>query len=165
MRLKAIIFWLCIGILVSLTVYAEDIPVTTDENMVVWVPVELNNSLKLPFMIDSGASDTQISIDVVLTLFRSGTLTESDKLPSQEYRLADGSVVMLDRFNIRQLQIGNRTFFNTVVSVGNVDSMLLLGQSILGSMHKWSIDNKHQLLVIEDIELPPLPTDYWTLLQ
>jgi hypothetical protein len=42
------------------------------------IPVTINGQLTLNFVVDSGATDVSIPADVVLTLWRAGTITEAD---------------------------------------------------------------------------------------
>ena len=44
------------------------------------VPVRINDQITLNFVIDSGASDVSVPADVVMTLLRTGTITNSDFL-------------------------------------------------------------------------------------
>src|SRR5215469_1681814 len=55
------------------------------------VPVLINNAIKLDFVVDSGSADVSVPADVVLTLFRTGTIGKSDFIGEQTYVLADGS--------------------------------------------------------------------------
>jgi hypothetical protein len=48
------------------------------------VPVVINDSVKLDFMLDSGASVVTIPADVAMTLIRTGTLTRDDYLGSPD---------------------------------------------------------------------------------
>ena len=57
------------------------------------VPVTINDELTLKFVIDSGAADVSVPADVVMTLARTGTITDTDFLGKQTYQLADGSTV------------------------------------------------------------------------
>ena len=57
------------------------------------VPVTINDSVKLDFMLDSGASVVTIPADVAMTLIRTGTLTRDDYLGRQTFQLADGRTV------------------------------------------------------------------------
>jgi hypothetical protein len=45
------------------------------------IPVQINGAITLSFIIDSGASDVQIPVDVFLTLVRTDTINESDLNP------------------------------------------------------------------------------------
>ena len=113
------------------------------------VPVTINGALTLRFTVDSGASDVSIPEDVVTTLIRTGTISESDFLGEQTYRLADGSKVKSMTFRIRQLTVGNRTVNNVLGSVAEVKGGLLLGQSFLSRFGKISFDYGRQVLVLE----------------
>jgi hypothetical protein len=95
------------------------------------VPVTINNQLTLKFVVDSGASDVSIPADVVMTLVRTGTITESDFLGNQTYRMADGSTVPSRRFVIRSLKVGDRVLEDVTAGIAPVAGSLLLGQSFL----------------------------------
>jgi predicted aspartyl protease len=113
------------------------------------VPVLINNAITLNFVVDSGASDVSIPADVVMTLFRTGTLEKPDFIGTQTYRLADGSTVPSATFRIRSLTVANTALENVTGSVAPVEGALLLGQSFLGRFKSWSIDNARQALVLE----------------
>jgi hypothetical protein len=71
------------------------------------VPVTVNNTLQLAFT-NSGASDVTIPADVVSTLVRAGTISDTDFEGKRSYTLADGSTVQHRVFRIRSLRIGDR---------------------------------------------------------
>ena len=113
------------------------------------VPVVINASITLGFVIDSGAADVTIPADVVMTLMRTGTLRDTDFLGEQTYVLADGSKVPSMTFRIRSLKVGSKTLENIVGSIAPVQGALLLGQSFLSRFRSWSIDNQKQALILE----------------
>jgi tetratricopeptide (TPR) repeat protein len=113
------------------------------------VPVLINDAITLEFVVDSGASDVSIPVDVVLTLMRTGTLKEADFLGEKTYVLADGSTVPSKTFRIRSLKIGNRLLENVSASIAPVAGSLLLGQSFLSRFKSWSIDNVNHALVFD----------------
>src|SRR5580698_10108120 len=76
------------------------------------VPVTINGQLTLNFILDSGASDVSVPADVFMTLVRTGTITDTDFLDKQTYKLADGSTIPSQRFVIRTLKIGDKTLEN-----------------------------------------------------
>jgi clan AA aspartic protease (TIGR02281 family) len=119
------------------------------ENGVLMAPVIINGTIKIDFMIDSGASDVNIPADVALTLFRTKTLGEQDFLGKKTYMLADGSSVPSDSFRIRSLRIGDFELKDVAASVGSVASVPLLGQSFLRRLGRWSIDNQRSVLVLD----------------
>jgi uncharacterized protein len=112
------------------------------------VPVLINNAITLNFVIDSGADDVSIPADVVLTLVRTGTLTEADFIGNVTYRLADGSKVPSKTFRINSLTVGTKKIEGVIGSIAPVEGSLLLGQSFLGRFSSWSIDNAKQSLVL-----------------
>ena len=112
------------------------------------VPVTINDELTLKFVIDSGAADVSVPADVVMTLVRTGTITDADFLGKQTYKLADGSTVPSQQFVIRSLKVGDKTLENVVGSVAPVAGGLLLGQSFLSRFNTWSIDNRRQALIL-----------------
>ncbi len=50
------------------------------------VPVTINGQITLDFIVDSGAADVNIPADVVMTLIRTGTITDNDFLGKETYR-------------------------------------------------------------------------------
>jgi hypothetical protein len=118
-------------------------------NGVLLVPVLINNTISLDFIIDSGASDVTIPPDVVLALMRTGTLTKADFLGTQTYILADGSRVPSQTFRIRSLKVGDNVLENVSGSVASANGSLLLGQSFLSRFHSWSIDNTRKVLLLQ----------------
>lgn len=126
---------------------AEGIPLSVQGGTFV-VPVLINGQITLNFTIDSGAADVSIPADVVSTLFRTGTLQKSDFEGQKIYRLADGSTVPSATFLIRSLKVGNFLLENVTGSVASAQADLLLGQSFLTRFNSWSIDNKRQLLLL-----------------
>ena len=112
------------------------------------VPVLINGVITLNFTIDSGASDVSVPADVVLTLLRTGTITDADFLGTQKYQMADGSTVPSQQFVIRSLKVGDRTLNDVTGSVAPVQGGLLLGQSFLHRFKSWSIDNQREVLIL-----------------
>jgi clan AA aspartic protease (TIGR02281 family) len=112
-------------------------------------PVEINSTLTLDFVVDSGATDVSVPADVFLTLIRTGTIKDSDVIGEQTYVLADGSKSKSITFTIRSLKIGDTIVNNVKGSVATPHGMLLLGQSFLGRFKSWSVDNARRELVLE----------------
>jgi clan AA aspartic protease (TIGR02281 family) len=114
------------------------------------VPVEVNGRITLNFVLDSGAADVSIPADVVLTLFRTGTLAERDFLEKKTYVLADGSKLPSRRFTLHDLRIGGQVLRNVTASVAPAAGELLLGQSFLSRFSVWAIDNNQHALILGD---------------
>ncbi len=112
------------------------------------VPVIINGTMKLNFMIDSGASDVVIPADVFKTLLRSGTVDESDVIGKKRYQLADGSENSTISFRLKSVRVGSVTLSNVPASVTPAAGNPLLGQSFLGRFRSWSLDNQRGLLIL-----------------
>jgi predicted aspartyl protease len=112
------------------------------------VPVTINGQLTLDFVVDSGAADVSMPADVVMTLIRTGTITDDDFLGKETYRLADGSTVPSQQFIIRSLKVGDETLTNVTGSVASVAGSLILGQSFLSRFRFWSMDNQKAALIL-----------------
>ena len=112
------------------------------------VPVVINGIITLKFTVDSGASDVSVPADVVSTLIRAGTITESDFVGRQTYVLADGSEIPSATFRIRSLKVGGIELQNVTGSIAPPQGALLLGQSFLGRLKSWSMDNVNHTLII-----------------
>jgi clan AA aspartic protease (TIGR02281 family) len=113
------------------------------------VPVLINNTMTVPFTIDSGASDVSISTDILNKLMQSGSISRADFLGKQTYHLADGSTVASETFRIHSLKVGDREVRDVTGSVTNDTDGLLLGQSFLTRFRSWSIDNQRQVLLLK----------------
>jgi len=118
-------------------------------NGVFAVPVVINRAVSMPFILDSGSSEVQLPAEVVLTLMRSGTLSEADFIGASSYVLANGSTLRSPRFNIRDMRVGEHVVRNVAASVGPaVSSDALLGQSFLSKLPSWTLDNKRHVLIL-----------------
>ena len=135
------------------SVLAESIPLTREHGAFV-LPVVMNGRITRNFMIDSGASDVTISADVLAALTRAGTIATNDFLDSQVYQLADGSKTRTRRVRIRSLRVGGVELKDVIVSVAPHADLLLLGQSFLGRLQSWAIDNQRHLFAINETPKP-----------
>ncbi|MDD9869502.1 MAG: retropepsin-like aspartic protease [Gammaproteobacteria bacterium] len=114
------------------------------------IPVVLNGVLAIPFIIDSGASDVVISSDVALTLFRTGTIRESDYMSGAVYRLADGTEMKSGRFRLQSVRIGNKTIRGVTCAItDSLKAPMLLGQGVLERLGKYTVDYKSGVLIFE----------------
>ena len=111
--------------------------------------MSINGKITLDFTIDSGAADVSIPADVVMTLVRTGSLTDDDFLGKRTYTMADGSTVPSTIFRIRSLRVGNKILENVTASIASVNGQLLLGQSFLARFRSWSINNQRGVLILE----------------
>jgi len=64
----------------------------------------------------------------MMTLVRTGTVSDNDYLGRQTYELADGSTLPSPTFRIRSLKVGNVIMTNVAASITPATGELLLGQ-------------------------------------
>jgi clan AA aspartic protease (TIGR02281 family) len=112
-------------------------------------PVVINNTLKLNFIVDSGASDVSIPANVFSSLVRANTVTQADITGVRNYKNADGEVFQSKTFVIRSLKIGNIEAPKVQAKVSPSNAPPLLGQSFLKRFKSWSIDNSTQELILQ----------------
>ena len=131
---------------------STEIPLIEQDGVYI-LPVKINGVISLNFILDSGASEVTIPADVALTLLRAGTIGQSDFLPGKSYQLADGSKLDSSRFIIRELDLGGVKITQVPAAITPATGSLLLGQSFLGRLESWSLDNKRLVLIIRGIRL------------
>jgi clan AA aspartic protease (TIGR02281 family) len=112
------------------------------------VLVRVNQTIILPFILDTGAAELVIPADVVLTLIRAGALKGSDFIGKARYSMANGSEQVSDRVIIREVQVDDHIVTNVTASVGPPAGDLLLGQSFLSKFGAVTVDYKRLVLVL-----------------
>jgi aspartyl protease family protein len=112
------------------------------------VPVRINNTITLPFLLDTGASDLVVPADVALTLVRAGALTSGDFIGKTPYRLADGSEGVSELVVLREVRVGEHSARNVTATISSLQAEPLLGQSFLSKFGKVTLDYKRLVLVL-----------------
>jgi hypothetical protein len=114
------------------------------------LPVRINDTVTVPFVLDSGAAEVALPNDVFLVLRRSGTITDSDYIGNGTYTLAGGATVSSDRYVLHKMSVGGHVVTNVVAHVVSVKGDPLLGQSFLQRLPAWTLDNVQHALVLHD---------------
>jgi clan AA aspartic protease (TIGR02281 family) len=112
------------------------------------VPVRINQTITLPFVLDTGAEELAIPADVALTLIRAGALKGSDFIGKAQYSTANGSEQVTDRVIIREVQVGGHIVTNVTAFVSPPAGDLLLGQSFLSKFGSVTFDYRRLVLVL-----------------
>jgi hypothetical protein len=81
------------------------------------VPVRINDTITLPFLLDTGATDLVIPADVALTLIRAGALRSGDFVGKDRYRLANSSEEVSDLVVLHEVQVGEHIVRNVTPSI------------------------------------------------
>ena len=118
-------------------------------NGILVAPVVLNNSVKMDFFVDSGATDVSISAELFSRMRRSRAIADSDITGSRQFVNADGEKSPSTTFVLRSLKGGTVEVTRVEASGAPQGAPLLLGQSFLKRFKSWSIDNATQELVLQ----------------
>lgn len=113
----------------------------TKSGSVYKIPAEINDVLKVDFLLDTGASDVFISPEIALTLMRTGTLSDKDYLGSSVYSFANGKTESCKKYKLKKLKIGSKEIRDVECAVANdIIGDMLLGQSFLQKLGGFEID-------------------------
>lgn len=144
-------FWLCAFAYVALfnkPALSERIQLKPAGG-VYMLPVQLNDTVTIPFVLDSGAAEVSIPADILSVLRRAGTINDGDFIGYGTYTLAGGSTVSSKRYIIHKMKVGSEIVKDIVANVVSVKGDPLLGQSFLEKLPSWTLDNAAHALVIE----------------
>jgi clan AA aspartic protease (TIGR02281 family) len=131
-------------------VAAETVQLVRQDGGGYLVPVQINNTLVLSFLLDTGADSAVIPLDVFQTLKRTGTVKPSDFIGTAIAVLADGSERPQRLFVIREMRVGDHVVRNVTASVAPPKGVPLLGQSFFCKLRSWTIDNAEHALILND---------------
>ncbi|TCC86502.1 hypothetical protein EZ428_23860 [Pedobacter frigiditerrae] len=118
------------------------------ENGVKYVWIEING-IRLRFIFDTGASSICISPAEASVLYRQGTLRKEDILDMEYFQDATGKISEGTSVNLRIVKVGNKILENVKATVvDNINSPLLLGQSVLENFGHIEIDNENNQIIL-----------------
>lgn len=121
----------------------------TKRNGTYMVPVFLNEVVKTEFIFDSGAAEVLISPEIAMELIKNKTIGPSEILEDGYFITADGSNIKLQRFILREVKLGSKKIFNVECAVSkNFGGDMLLGQSFMEKLGKYTFDYKKSVLIL-----------------
>jgi clan AA aspartic protease (TIGR02281 family) len=98
---------------------------------------------KIDYIVDSGASDINISKATESYLVELGVIRPDDYLKPQVYTLADGTQREYKRIMLSRISVGGIVVENISASISDNNSPLLLGKSFLDKFSYWKINNEN----------------------
>jgi clan AA aspartic protease (TIGR02281 family) len=113
-----------------------------------YVPVRINDTITIPFVLDTGAGDLAIPEDVARTLIRAGALQSSDLIGKRSYQIANGSEEVSPVVRIREVRVGEHVVRNVTAGITPPNGEPLLGQSFLSKFGAIIVDYKRLILVL-----------------
>lgn len=110
------------------------------------------NGIPMDFIFDTGASNVSISSTEALFLIKQGLITDDDIIGSINFKIASGKTLEGTKVNIKKIEIGGLILKNvTATVVHELDSPLLLGQSVLSRLGKITIDGSNLIIQSSNI--------------
>lgn len=126
---------------------ADEVPLTRDGG-VYHVPVTVNHSLSLNFVVDSGAADVVLPQTAAERLLQAGALTPSDRLADGIAVTADGTRIRTPRYTLKSVTVGGVTVEDVRASVVPTGDEALLGEAFLEKLPYWALDTQRMVLVL-----------------
>jgi hypothetical protein len=125
------------------------------------VPVQVNRSITMQFLVDPGASVVVIPLSVLRNLIRNGSVTEGDVVGVAAATIADSSSYLMAKVRLRELRIGDSIVRDVIAAVSPGLTLPLLGQSFFRRFATVTIDNQRQALILSEggwaptVQFPP----------
>ena len=82
-----------------------------------YVPVRINDTITIPFLLDAGAGDLAIPEDVAQTLIRAGALKSGDFIGKRLYQIANGSEEVSPLVRMREVRVGDHVVRNVTAGI------------------------------------------------
>lgn len=122
----------------------------TESNGVKWIQDVEINGIYFDMIFDTGSSTTSISLAEATYLLKRKKLVEEDFQGKNRLSLADGSIVEGMVVNLKKVCIGGLCFDNVGATVmQNMESPLILGNSVLDRLATYKIDNDNKEIIFE----------------
>ena len=113
-----------------------------------YVPVRINDTITIPFLLDTGAGDLAIPADVARTLIRAGALKSGDLIGKRSYQIANGSEEVSPVVSIREVRVGDHAVRNVTAGITPPNGEPLLGQSFLSKFGTVTVNYKRLVLTL-----------------
>lgn len=143
---KRFLFVLGFSVLLNTLFAQQRIPMQLEPSGIYTIPCEVNG-LKLRFVFDTGASDVHLSLLDAAFMIKNGYIKEEDFIGKDSYFMADGSISENAIVNLKEIKIGTIILNNVRACISSkLDAALLLGQSAIKKIGKYTIDNNYLIL-------------------
>ena len=150
MRKIFILFWMFTMYICVHCNAQEYIQMKKEASGIYTIPCEVNG-LKLRFILDTGASSVVLSLAEATFMIKNGYLTADDFIGMSNAVLADGSISKNAVVKLKEIKVGSLTIKDVRAAiVDNINAPLLLGQSVLSRVGRWSVDGTQ--LILQDIK-------------
>ena len=143
-------------VLLSPSAWATEVPLG-ESGGIYTVPVQVNQSVTLQFLVDPGSAVVVIPRSVLDRLILNGSVRQDDIVGVSIAELADRSLYKAVQLRLRELRVGDRVVRDVIVAVAPALSQPLLGQSFLKRFASVTFDNQRHVLILSDSGFPAAP--------
>lgn len=112
------------------------------------VAVQINRSVTLECLIDTGSSVVVIPESVLNTLVREGSVTREDVLGTGTAITADRTMYQSAQIRLREVRLGDIVVRDVMASVSPALIAPLLGQSFLSRFPLVTFDNQRHVMIL-----------------
>jgi clan AA aspartic protease (TIGR02281 family) len=154
---------LAMTVLSPISGWGSEIPLG-ESGGVYTVPVQVNRSVTLQFVVDPGAAIVVIPRSVLRELVANGSVTQTDVVGLSIAELADSSAYQAIQIRLRELRVGDKVVRDVLAAVSPGLTYSLLGQSFLKRFASITLDNQRRVLILSDsgsAPAPQYPTNSW----
>lgn len=106
-----------------------------------YLNVKLSVFEDLFWMLDTGASDLLINLEMEETLKEKNVLNDQNYTGVRDYELANGTIERCRTYLVDDVKIGNYTLKNVGISVADKGKKILIGRSLLNKFGTVTLDN------------------------
>lgn len=143
---KRIITIITLSLFLTNILAQQRVPMQLEPSGIYTIPCEVNG-LKLRFVFDTGASDVHLSLLDAAFMIKNGYIKEEDFIGKNSYLMADGSIAENAIVILKEIKIGNIIIHNVRACISKkMDAALLLGQSAIKKIGKYTVDNNYLIL-------------------
>lgn len=116
-------------------------------NGMTYVKMKIGSTVQV-WLFDTGASDLLINNEMEAELKKQNIINDSNYLGTGEYEMANGIVETCRRYRINNVQFGNFTVNNVLISVTDKGKRIIVGKSLLNKFKRWTLNNAENKLII-----------------
>jgi clan AA aspartic protease (TIGR02281 family) len=143
-------------VLSSLSAWPAEVPLG-ESGGIYTVPVQVNQSVTLQFLVDPGSAVVVIPRSVLDKLILNGTVKQDDVVGISIAELADRSLYRAVQLRLRELRVGGVVARDVIAAVAPALSQPLLGQSFLKRFASVTFDNQRRVLILSDSGVAAAP--------
>jgi clan AA aspartic protease (TIGR02281 family) len=150
--MKKIVLLYLINIFSPNTLFSQKIIDMVEVNGIYQIPCKVNG-VPMNFIFDTGASEVTISLTEAKFLVKQNLLNKEDFIDTINYQMANGEIVEGTKIILKSIDIDGIILENVDATIINEqNSPLLLGQSAISKLGKYTISENKLIINNSDIQ-------------